>query len=176
MAKKLLKNETKKKLRTFYKNNRIYCILIMISLACLLLLGIGVICYFIGQATSSSYGNRLDNIDQYKVDNELKELEAFYKSSEGVKSASVRLQGKIIYVDVEMDDAKTNEDIQNIATSSLVKLTDDQKSFYDIQFIFTRSKLHPYFGSKAHSNTIITWANYKIDNETTTTTTTKKKK
>ena len=65
MAKKLLKTETKKKLRAFYKNNRIYCILIMISLACLLLLGIGVIFYFIGQATSSSYGNRLDNIENY---------------------------------------------------------------------------------------------------------------
>ena len=175
MAKKILKPETKKKLRVFYKNNRIYCILIMISLACLLLLGVGVIFYFVGQATSSAYGNRLDNIENYKVDNEIKELEKFYKESDGVKSATVRLQGKIIYVDVAMNDDKTNEDIQNIATTSLGKLTDEQKGYYDIQFIFTRDKYNPYFGSKAHSNTVISWANFKYD-ETTTTTTTKKKK
>ena len=175
MAKKFMKKETKAKLKQFYKNNRIYCILIMISCACLLLLGAGVILYFIGQATSSSYGNRLDNVETYPVDKELKELEKFYKESEGVKSASVRLQGKIIYVDVEMDDKKTNEDIQNVATSSLEKLTDEQKGFYDIQFIFTRATYNPYFGSKSHSRTVISWANFKYD-ETTTTTTTKKKK
>ena len=101
--------------------------------------------------------------------------EKFYKESDGVKSASVRLQGKIIYVDVAMNDDKTNEDIQNIATTSLGKLTDEQKGYYDIQFIFTREKYNPYFGSKAHSNTVISWANFKYD-ETTTTTTTKKKK
>lgn len=172
MAKKI----NLEKLKKFYNTNRIYCILMIISIACILLLGIGVIVYFIGQATSSSYGNRLENVENYPVEKELNEYEKFYKESDGVKKVTVRLQGKIIYTDVEVEDTKTNEDIQNLATGSLEKLTEEQKGFYDIQFLFSRKSYNTYLGSKSHSNTIISWANYKFEEETTTTTTTKKKK
>ena len=104
-------------------------------------------------------------------------MESFYKESDGVKKASVRLQGKIIYVNVEVDVKLTLDEMQNIATESLTKLTEEQKGYYDLQFTFLRDGLAPYSGSKASSRTVITWSNYNIaSEETTTTTTTKKKK
>lgn len=154
-----------KKLKKFYKQNRIYCILMIVSLLCFLLMGSAVLIYFVNQASSDPYGKRLQNIEKYQADKEIKEMEKFYEDSKKVTKANVRLQGKIIYVTVEMEDSVKNEEIQNIATKSLDKLTEDQKNYYDIQFIFTRPKLAPYLGSKSSSKTLITWAHYTFDTE-----------
>ena len=158
-----------KNVRKFYRNNRIYCILMIISTLCILLMGTCVVIYFVNQLSTSNYGNRLDKIDDHELDDSLTELENFYKEQNGVLEAEVRLQGKIIYVRVDMEENIKNEEIQNIATSSLEKLTDDNKSYYDMQFIFTRNNLNPYMGSKNASKTIITWANFTYDTEETTT-------
>lgn len=165
-----------KKLKEFYKNNRIYCILMLVSLFCFILMGSAVVIYFINQASSDKYGNRLEDLDNYPVTKELAELETFYKESDGVNKASVRLQGKIIYVRVEVDPKTDIDGMQNIATESLNKLTDEQKGYYELQFTFLRDGFAPYSGSKAASRTVITWNNYNITTEATTTTTTKKKK
>ncbi len=165
-----------KKLKEFYKNNRIYCILMLVSIFCFILMGSAVVIYFINQATSDKYGTRLEDIDAYPVSKELAELETFYKESDGVKKAAVRLQGKIIYVSVEVDPKLDIDEMQNIATESLDKLTDEQKGYYELQFVFKRDGFAPYSGSKASSRTVITWSNYNITTEPTTTTTSKKKK
>lgn len=165
-----------KKLKAFYRNNRIYCILMLVSLFCFILMGSAVIIYFVHQASSDKYGTRLEDIDAFPVSSELAQLETFYKESDGVSKATVRLQGKIIYVRVDVDAKLTIDEMQNIATESLNKLTEEQKSYYDLQFTFNRDGLIPYSGSKASSKTVITWSNYNIaDDETTTTTTSKKK-
>lgn len=158
-----------KKIRKFYKNNRIYCILMLISIFCILLIGTSVIVYFVAQSNTSPYGHRLDGIEEHDLGNSLSDLESFYKEQKGVKSATVRLQGKIIYVTVEVEDVIKNEEIQNIATSSLEKIEEKNRSFYDMQFIFKRASYNPYLGSKISANTNITWTKYSYDTEETTT-------
>lgn len=172
----MAKKERFSKIKNFYKTNRIYCILMIISVICLIMLGSGVILYFVHQASSNKYGNRLDGISEYKVDTELKSIESYFKESDKVKEVEVRLQGKIIYIDVEVDEKTTNEEIQNLSNESLTKLTDEQKEFYDIQYIYMRNNLTPMFGSKSSHNKIITWAKYEYEEETTTTVKTTKKK
>lgn len=159
-----------KKFKKFYKNNRIYCILMIISILCILSIGTSVIVYFVAQSNTSPYGERLNGIDDYDLGNSLSELETFYKEHTGVNNVLIRLQGKIIYITVDVADEIKNEEIQNIATSSLEKISEENRSFYDLQFIFTRSSYKPFFGSKISTNTNITWSNYSYDNEETTTT------
>lgn len=161
-------------LKKFYKNNRIYCILMLISIFCVLLIGGSVIVHFITQSKSDNYGTRLENVSKYPVETNMNDAKAMLDETEGVTSANVRLQGRIIYVDVTVDPKTNNEKIHNIATTLLEKFSDEQKGFYDMQFMFKREGLAPYAGSKSSSNTVITWANYTFDAETTTTT--KKKK
>lgn len=168
-----------KKLKRFYKNNRIYCILMIVSMLCFILMGSAVVIYFIHQASSSNYGTRLDKIDEYPVKTELEAMEKYYKDEVKAKSATVRVQGKIIYVTVELENTVSIEDIQKIAIGSLDKLMDDQKAYYDMEFIFKREGYPAYLGSKSSTNTVITWGNYdlsSLDITTTTSTTTKKKK
>ncbi len=157
-----------KKLRKFYINNRIYCILMIISILCILVMGVSVVVYFFNQMFTDSYGSRLENIEKYDLGNSLTDLENFYKSQEGVMEVSVRLQGKIIYLDVKVAETMKNEQIQTIATTSLDNISEANRGFYDIQFMFTREGLNPYLGAKNSGNTVIVWTNYTYDIETTT--------
>lgn len=159
-----------KKFKKFYKNNRIYCILMIISCLCIILVGTSVIVYFVAQSKTSPYGDRLNGIEEHDLGSALSDLEAFYKEQKGVKSVNVRVQGKIIYVTVDVEDTVKNEEIQNIATSSLEKISEDNRGFYDLQFIFTRDAYNPFFGSKISTNTNITWSNYSYDTTESTTT------
>ena len=67
-----------KKFKKFYKYNRIYCILMMISLFCFLLMGTGVIVYFVSQINTSKYGSRLNGIDDFNQEEIIKKLENSY--------------------------------------------------------------------------------------------------
>ena len=162
-----------KKLKNFYKNNRIYSILMIISLFCLILMVSGVVIYFVNQTVSSPYGNRLDGIKNHNIDSSIEDLKKYYKDSKGVTNSNVRVQGRIIYIDVEMEKTTSNEAIQNLAVGCLEKIPDTEKTYYDIQFIFKREVLTPYLGSKSASNTVLSWANYTVDTTTSTTTTKK---
>lgn len=165
-----------KGIRKFYKNNRIYCILMIISMFCIILMGSSVIFYFVNQSRTSPYGNRLDDIANHDLGTTLDDLRQFYSEQTGVLNVKdVRLQGKTIYISVEVEENMKNEEIQNIATSSLAKISDDNKNYYSLQFIFTRNNLNAYSGSKGPNSPTITWAKFSYDNETTTTTTTAKK-
>lgn len=158
-----------KKLKKFYKNNRIYCILMFISIVCIMVMGVAIIVYFYNQMTTDSYGSRLENISKYDLGTSLIDLENFYKEQEGVENVTVRLQGKIIYVDVHVVEAMKNEQIQTIATTCLDKISEENRTYYDIQFMFTRNNLNAYLGAKNSGNTNIVWTNYSYDTETTTT-------
>ena len=126
------------KLRKFYKNNRIYCILMLISISCFILICASLIGYIINQSTKSEYGSRLDGIESYPVDDNIKAIESYLKSAEGVESFSVRLQGAIIYIAVNVKDEATKEEIQNIANTTLEKISEENKGYYELQYVFNR--------------------------------------
>jgi len=158
------------KLKKFYRNNRIYCILMLISLACLIIILISVLLYFTNQTKTSEYGNRLDDVSSYPVETEMKAMEDYFNSIDYVESVVVRLQGKIIYVTLHVQKDKLNEDVELICNESLTKLTEEQKSFYEVQYIVIREGVNTYLGSKSSSETVISWINYQyeIEEETTT--------
>lgn len=154
-----------KRIKKFYKNNRVYSILMIISVVCVALMLIALVSYFLGQTSSNPYGNRLDGIEQYNISDKIKSMEEFFKNEKKVEDASVRLQGKIIYATVTVSSKLNNEDIETLATSSLEKLSSEELEFFDVQYIFKRDKMPPYLGSKSSSNKIISWANYKLETD-----------
>lgn len=164
-----------KKLKKFYKYNRIYCILMIISLFCFLLMGTGIIVYFVDQISTSKYGARLSGIDKFDTNEIVSKMEESFNDAK-ILEKNVRIQGRIIYVDITLEPTTTNEDIQTMCTASLTSISDEAKGFFDIQFIAKREELSPYMGSKNHTKTTITWGNYSFEQTTTSTTATKKKK
>ena len=55
------------KIKGFYQNNRIYCILMAISLFCLALIVSAFVVYFVEQTKTDTYGNRLDGIENVQI-------------------------------------------------------------------------------------------------------------
>lgn len=149
-----------KKLKKFYKNNRIYCILMGISLFCLALIAMLFVVYFVNQTKNDTYGNRLNGIESMEIsDNEKDEIVNVIKESDKVDKATVNIKGKIIYVNVYLLDG--NRDLANsIAVKVLNTLNEEKKDFYDINFSFNKDddEAFPFMGYKKSDATIISWS------------------
>lgn len=152
-----------KKLKGFYQNNRIFCILMIISIFCILLIAGAFLMFFVSQSHSDVYGNRLTGIENVEITKEHKdEIIAFLSEQEIVEKASIDIKGKIIYINVYLKSGKV-DDAQSIAIKMLDKLTDDEKSFYDINYTFTKTTTDeedtsfPMMGYKKSDKTIISW-------------------
>ena len=149
-----------KKLKKFYKNNRIYCILMGISLFCLALIAMLFVVYFVNQTKNDTYGNRLNGIESMEIsDNEKDEIVNVIKESDKVDKATLNIKGKIIYVNVYLLDG--NRDLANsIAVKVLNTLNEEKKDFYDINFSFNKDddEAFPFMGYKKSDATIISWS------------------
>lgn len=149
-----------KKLKKFYKNNRIYCILMGISLFCLALIAMLFVVYFVNQTKNDTYGNRLNGIESMEIsDSEKDEIVSVIKESDKVDKATVNIKGKIIYVNVYLLDG--NRDLANsIAVKVLNTLNEEKKDFYDINFSFNKDddEAFPFMGYKKSDATIISWS------------------
>lgn len=154
-----------KGLKGFYKNNRVYVILMVVSIVCILSILIGVIAYFVGQSSKDPYGTRLEGIESVKItDDRLTEIETVVKESELVSKVNTNIKGKIIYIVVTLSDG-TPQDAENISVKALEKLSEEEKAFYDIQFVFDSTSegddnVFPIMGYKKSSNATISWTKY----------------
>lgn len=154
-----------KKIGSFYKRNRVYSILMIISIICIVSILVGVIIYFIGQTNKDKYGNRLIGIENVKIqDNKINEIESKIKENELVKETSIDIKGKLIYVMITLNTGK-HSDSEAIAQSSLDLFSEEEKSFYDIQYIIKNEDKEikenfPVMGYIKSGNSVIKWTNY----------------
>ena len=154
-----------KTLKKFYNNNRIYCILMGISIFCIAIIAVLFIVYFVNQTKNDKYGDRLNGIDSVLISDEHKnEIIDAIKTSELVDSARVSVKGKIIYITIVLKDGKVS-DAETLAVKSLASLSEDEKNFYDINFSFTKDEdeTFPLLGYKKSDATIISWSNKGSD-------------
>lgn len=154
-----------KKFKEFYKRNRVYSILMLISLVCIVSILAGVIVYFIGQTSKDKYGNRLDGIENVQIKKDkISEIENKITENELVSSTNIDIRGKLIYVDIVLKTGK-HTDSEAIAQASLELFTKEEKEFYDIQYIVENSDKEitenfPVMGYIKAGNSVIKWTNY----------------
>lgn len=88
---------------------------------------------------SSKYGDRLNGIEKVEFSqSDLAEVAEFLKGKEEVTDASVRVQGKIIYIHIEFTREVGLDRAKEIANESLGQFDDDEKSFYDVGYSLTQ--------------------------------------
>lgn len=154
-----------KKLKSFYKKNRVYSILMMISIICVVAILVGVVVYFIGQTNKDKYGNRLYGIDNIKIkDDKLTEIENKISENEKVKSTEIDIRGKLIYINITLNTG-THVDSEAIAQTSLELFTEDEKAYYDLQYTIVNKddaieENFPIMGYIKAGNSVIKWTNY----------------
>ena len=145
-------------MKKLWKNNRVVFVLVIILIICFISI-IGVTLTFFYSKDTSTYGNRLDNIEKYPVSNEFK---ASYKDkmleNENIKSINFDIKGRIIYITINFDENIDLEKAKSIISSSLSEFNEEILSYYDIQFIL-QSDNFTIMASKNVASEIISWNN-----------------
>ena len=154
-----------KKLKSFYKNNRVYSILMIISIICIVAILVGVVLYFLGQTSKDKYGNRLEGIEKIEIkESKLNDIEKKITENELVNNVDAVLKGKLVYITITLNTG-THADTESIAQSSLELFSEEEKAFYDIQYIVDNKdekieENFPVMGYIKAGNSVIKWTNY----------------
>lgn len=102
-------------------------------------IGLGFIFFDMFTSGKGKYGDRLIGIDDVKISSEVKkEIEDNLEAMDEVVDASVRVQGKIIYINLEFSRETSLDRAKEIANETLNKFSDDEKSFYDFGYFLTQ--------------------------------------
>lgn len=119
----------------FINKHKGLSMIIGLSLILFIIMLVIFISLFFGNG-KDTYGNRLDGIEEVKLSNDfLKELKNELKDKEEVIDANVRLQGKIVYIVLNLDPNTNIETAKNLSTSTLEKFSEEELDFYDISYL-----------------------------------------
>lgn len=92
-------------------------------------------------SSDGQYGNRLDGIEKVEISKkDQKEVAEFLEGKEEVTKASVRIQGKIIYINIQYQASVSLDRAKEIATETLGQFDEDEKKFYDIGYFLTQEE------------------------------------
>ena len=124
-----------KKLKKIWQENSVLFVLLFILIACLIAISVVVVTYFVGDS-SSKYGDRLEGIEDYPFDEDMKnEIISKIKENEIVEDVTMRVSGKSIYVMITFVPETTLVEGQSIALSSLDYFSEETLSFYDLEYM-----------------------------------------
>ena len=131
----------------------------VIILIFLVIIGIMAKNFFFPSDTDVYYGTRLEGIEKVRIKDKTKEeLKGIFKDSS--KSVNIRLAGRIIYVDVKLNEGVSIDTAKDLSNKTLEKLSEEEKKYYDVQFIIANESdtdHFPIIGYKHHARTAISW-------------------
>ena len=120
------------KIKRFYKEHRIFTILMAVVLVCVVIIATVLIqCFYVGNG-SDKYGNRLEGIDKYKItSSRQKDFENNVANNDKIKSVDIQITGKIIYITMQIEPDVALVEAESIAQKSLEEFSEEEQSFYD---------------------------------------------
>jgi hypothetical protein len=139
-------------------------LIIIILVVALLMLGLLTMNLLYPSYSKSIYGNRLQGIEDVQIKEDLKnDIINNLESNKEVKSAKIDIRGKIINVIIDIKSNINLKTAETIANYTLIKFTDKQKVFYDIQYFLTQtevkdSTVYPVIGYKNKLSSEIVWS------------------
>lgn len=144
----------------FFKKNKKLVMGIGIALVILLVLVLIKLLIFptIGK---DRYGNRLDGIEQVKInDDSMTRMAQELSRENGIENVDTDIKGRIVNIMVDVKPGTKVEDAKKIADKTLEYFSDDQKEYYDIQVFLTSSdENYPYIGYKHKTSKEFKWTN-----------------
>ncbi len=154
-----------KKIKKFYKEHRVFTILMAIVIVCAILIATVLIqCFYVGNG-KNKYGNRLEGIENYTIsESRQSDFENNIANNDKVKSVDITVTGKIIYITMQMDESVALMEAQGIAQKSLEEFSDDEQKFYDFNITLKQTKTENnegFFisGAKNVNGSGLTWNN-----------------
>lgn len=124
-----------KKIRKFYREHRVFTILMAIAIVCAVIIGTVLMqCFYVGNDTSK-YGDRLEGIEAVAInDSKVNDIEGNIIQNELVKSAKLKITGKIIYIHIVFESTVDLVQAESVAQQTLELFSEEELNFYDFQF------------------------------------------
>lgn len=153
-------------MKKFYKENRVFVILMGIALVCIAIIVAMLAGYVFRSTAGDKYGNRLDGISDVVISDEKKdEMEAKVLEMTKVQDVTINIHGKIVNFNIDFQNDTTTTEVQNVAVGCLDLFEEDYLNYYDLQFIATKSEsdesdgTFPMFGYRKAQAATISWSN-----------------
>lgn len=137
--------------------------LLVILLVCALVIGFGFWKFFYSGAGSSKYGDRLEEIEKYPLDDNLEtKIKSVYTGNDNVGKVDVTVEGRVIYINIDFVKSIKVSSAQSLAIKSLNEIGEKNLGYYDVQYILTYSGTEennnfPVFGAKSSSSLKVVW-------------------
>lgn len=146
----------------FVKKHKVVLIVVAIALVLLILMFFGIKNAFFSNASKGKYGNRLDGIENYKIeDSNINDIKTMLTETGIVNKVTYDLEGRIINFIIEVQDEVDLVTSRSLADKIAEKFSDEIKSFYDIQVFLTcvnkESELYPTIGYKHKTSGGFKW-------------------
>lgn len=161
-----------KKIKKFYREHRIFIILMTVVLVCaILIVTVLIQCFYVGG--KDKYGNRLEGIEKYKIsESRQSDFENNTANNDKVKSVDMMITGKIIYLTFQFEETTDLETAKELANVSLKEFSDEEKDFYDIMITMKKNsseKIEGFLisGAKNAKRPTIVWNNNRKAEHTT---------
>ena len=127
-------------MKKFWRQYRIFIILMGIVLICMIIMGI-ILALLFFKSGKDKYGDRLDSIKKVKVTDKIKDqVISETDKDEKVTKTKIDVSGKTIYVTIYLENVSTVIEAQGKVVNALNTFPDEIKKKYDIQFILLQEK------------------------------------
>lgn len=127
-----------KKFKNLLSRHKILAVICLLALIVIIILFYMFCSIFVGG--SDKYGNRLDGIEEIEISkSEMSDIADAIAKDDSVDSAKVRLQGKIIYIDIVYKKDVSKDKAKEIAIKSLDNFDKKEKEFYDFEYVLTQN-------------------------------------
>lgn len=158
-----------KKIGKFFKEHRIFTMLMAIVVVCMVLIITVLINVFGGFGEDANkYGNRLEGIDKVEITEKREsDFENNIANNEKIKSVDLRVQGKIVYITIQIEPGVMLEEAKSLAQKSLDEFSDEEKAFYDFQFMLKQNSTENsdgfiISGAKNKNSSKPSWNNNRV--------------
>ena len=118
----------------------------LLTIICILALIVGIILInvffsmFVGG--TGKYGDRLKGIEEVTISSKAKkEVVTFLEEKDTVVDASVRVQGKIVYINIIFTRDTSLDRAKAVATETLALFEDEEKEYYDFGYFLTQEEV-----------------------------------
>lgn len=110
-------------------------IVLGLSLILFIIMLIIFVSLFFGNG-NGKYGNRLEGIEDVKLSNSfLNNIEKSLDDDERIINSEVRLQGKIVYINFEVNSDVSIDSAKEIASLILSNFSEEELKFYDFSYL-----------------------------------------
>lgn len=136
----------------------------IIMILVIIVLGVALFRFLVPNYSLDEYGNRLDGIDNYKIeDSRITEMKTVVVENENVESIDYLLEGRLVDITITVKDETERDVAKALADQTLTYFTDEQKGYYDIQVLISsnnkESVKYPIMGYKHKSSGALVWSN-----------------